>query len=271
MKQVELHHGARTDVGRVREVNEDAYLAAPPVFVVADGLGGHGGGDVASGLVVEEFGRLAEGFDPARGSDQVGRALDACQRRVAEYGAQQRAAGEPGGHAGTTVVAAVVVHESEPEWLLVNVGDSRIYRLHEGRLDQVSVDHSLVQELVDAGTITAEEATRHPERNVVTRALGSPGRVSADYFRLPLAAAERLLLCSDGITGMIGDGAIAAVLVEAEDPRDAADRLVEAALEAGGEDNATAVVIDVVGWVDPTDYDSDRQRSSLEQKLGALP
>lgn len=256
MNQVELHHGARTDVGRVRMVNEDSYLAASPVFVVADGLGGHDGGEVASGIVTEEFGRMAEGFDPARGGELVEAALGTCQRRIAEFGAQQVSAGRARGYAGTTVVAAVVVDEDGPEWLLVNLGDSRIYRMHDGLLEQVSVDHSLVQELVDAGTISAEEAATHPERHVVTRALGGTDSARADYFRVPLAAAERLLLCSDGISGMIDDEAIAEVLRARHDPRDAADRLVEAALAAGGEDNATAVVVDVVGWSDPSDTTS---------------
>ncbi|MEJ7795170.1 MAG: protein phosphatase 2C domain-containing protein [Nocardioides sp.] len=272
MKHVELHHGARTDVGLVREVNEDSYLAMPPVFVVADGMGGHDGGDVASRIVIEEFGRLADdGYDPARGGDLVAVTLRECQRRISEYGAQQIAEQQARGYAGTTVAAALLVDDGGPKWLLVNLGDSRIYRIKDDRLEQVSVDHSVVQELVDAGTITTEDAATHPERHVITRALGGPEFADADYFLLPLNAVERLLLCSDGISGMIDDDAIAAVLVDAEDPRDAADLLVQEALAAGGRDNATAVVIDVVGWADVPDYDSDRQRMSLEQKLGALP
>jgi serine/threonine protein phosphatase PrpC len=272
MKHVELHHGARTDVGLVREVNEDAFLAAPPVFVVADGMGGHDGGDVASRIVVEEFQRLADsGYDPARGAEQAAATLAECQRRISEYGAERVASGRARAHAGTTVVAALLVDDGGPQWLLVNLGDSRIYRLTDDRLEQVSVDHSVVQELVDAGTISSEDAATHPERHVITRALGGPDLAEADYFLLPLPAVERLLLCSDGVSGMIDDDAIAAVLRDADDPRDAADQLVERALAAGGRDNATAVVIDVVGWADVPDYDSDRQRLSLEQKLGALP
>ncbi|MFD1946297.1 PP2C family protein-serine/threonine phosphatase [Nocardioides aestuarii] len=272
MKQVELHHGARTDVGLVREVNEDAFLAAPPVFVVADGMGGHDGGDVASRIVVEEFQRLADaGYDPAHGGDQAAATLAECQRRISDYGAERVASGRARAHAGTTVVAALLVDDGGPQWLLVNLGDSRVYRFSAQRLEQVSVDHSVVQELVDAGTITSEDAAHHPERHVITRALGGPEPAQPDYFLLPLASAERLLLCSDGISGMIRDDEIAAVLATADDPRDAADELVERALAAGGRDNATAVVIDVVGWADAADYDSDRQRLSLEQKLGALP
>src|SRR4051812_37481578 len=274
MRQVELHHGAATDVGRVREVNEDAYLAVPPVYVVADGMGGHAGGDVASAIAVEEFGRMAEaGYDPTRGRDAVAGALDAAQRRILEYADEQERHGiERRRSAGTTVVAALLVEEAGgPAWLLANLGDSRVYRFGDGRLDQVSTDHSLVQELVEAGQITPGQVATHPDRNVITRALGDDVGVQADYFVVPLAEAERIVLCSDGVSGMLDDDTIATILGEAADPRDAADRLVAAAVVAGGEDNATAVVVDVVGIsAEGADeaYDAERQRASLEEKLG---
>ncbi|MEP9363627.1 protein phosphatase 2C domain-containing protein [Nocardioides sp. CN2-186] len=250
MNAVELHHGAHTDVGLVREVNEDAFLAAPPVFVVADGMGGHEGGDVASAIVIEEFGRLAEaGYDPRAGADVVATVLHTCQERIADYAVTQRAHGiDPRRHAGTTAVVALLVEGDDgPQWLLANVGDSRIYRLTDGILEQVSVDHSLVQELVDAGSISADDAAVHPERNVITRALGNAHAVEADYFLLPLPSVQRLLLCTDGISGLIDDDAIAQVLTGVPDAQEAADQLVAAALAAGGTDNATAVVIDVRG------------------------
>ena len=268
MKQVDLHHGSATDVGLVRTVNEDSMLVAPPVFVVADGMGGHSGGDVASRIVVEEFGRLADDYDPQRGTEQVADAFARAQTRIIEYGDAHRAT-QPGWHAGTTaVVAALIEDEGVPSWLLANLGDSRIYRLVGGGLDQVSRDHSVVQELVDAGQITAEEAAVHPERHVITRALGSPAWIRPDFFLVPLGSAERLLLCSDGVSGMIEDSAIEQILGSVTDPRDAADALVRAALEAGGRDNATAVVVDVVGLVPDDSYDADRVRESLESKLG---
>jgi protein phosphatase len=269
--QVELHHGATSDVGLLRESNEDAYLVAPPVFVVADGMGGHENGDVASRIVVEEFARLAEeGYEPTAGAEAVTATLRACQERIADYAASS----EPGPRRtpGTTVVAALLVEDDDvPAWLLANLGDSRIYAVSRGELRQVSVDHSVVQELVDSGEITADQAHDHPERHVITRALGGPRLEPADFFVLPVSEAERLLLCSDGVSGLVDDDRIAAILTESSDPRDAADRLVEAALESGGDDNATAVVVDVVGLVPEQAYDSERQRASLEQKLGALP
>ena len=271
MRQVELHHGAATDVGRVREVNEDAYLAAPPVYVVADGMGGHEGGDVASAIAVEELGRMAEaGYDPGHGREAVAGALEEAQRRILEYADEQTRHGvDRRRSAGTTVVAALLVDEgSGPAWLLANLGDSRVYRFRDGRLDQVSTDHSLVQELVDRGRIAPEEVATHPERNVITRALGDDGGVAADYFVVPLAEAERILLCTDGVSGMLDDPTMATILAAATDPRDAADRLVAAAVVAGGEDNATAIVVDVVGTVADGGYDAERQRASLEEKLG---
>jgi PPM family protein phosphatase len=276
MSKVELHYGAATDVGQVREVNEDSYLAAPPLFVVADGMGGHEGGDVASGIVVEEFARLAdEGYDPRRGTEAVARTLVACHDRITAYAEEQSRHTGRDFQAGTTAVVALLVEDDEgggtPQWLLANLGDSRVYRFLDGELEQVSVDHSLVQELVDDGMITREQMATHPARHVVTRALGGPDHADADYFLLPLPRAERLVLCSDGITEMIDDAEVAAILGEATDPRDAADRLVAEAVRAGGRDNATAIVVDVVGLETESAYDSERQRVSLELKLGALP
>jgi serine/threonine protein phosphatase PrpC len=143
------------------------------------------------------------------------------------------------------VVGLLVEDDEGAKWLLANLGDSRIYRYAAGSLEQVSVDHSVVQELIDAGSITPEEAAVHPARNIITRALGGAEFSDADYFLLPLPAVERLLLCSDGVTGMIDDAQIAEILGREGDAQDAADRLVAAAVEAGGRDNATAVVVDV--------------------------
>ena len=273
VNQVELHYGAATDVGLVRETNEDAYLADPPVFVVADGMGGHDGGDIASRIVVEEFGRLADvGYDPRRGSHVVTATLRACQRRLEEYGDTHR--GSDGGRwqGGTTAVVALLVEEEDgPRWLLANLGDSRVYAFSGGQLVRVSVDHSLVQELVDAGQITEEEAAFHPERHIVTRALGGVDDVDPDFFVLRLADAERILLCSDGVTGMIDDAEIAELLADHPDPRDAADRIVAASLSAGGIDNATAVVVDVVGLHTDRTGDPQHPRESLHEKLGGLP
>lgn len=240
----EVRHAAATDVGLVREVNEDAYLTAPPVFVVADGMGGHAGGDVASAIVVEEFGALAgTSYDDGTVVPAVAGALEASQRRIEEHAAGGVGRAAP----GTTVAGAVLVERGDPAWLVVNLGDSRVYRLHGGELHQVTRDHSLVQDLLDSGEITEEEVADHPERHVITRALGGPGAGEADLFRLGLAEVDRLLLCSDGVSGLVDDTTIRRILTDEPDTAAAARALVAAALEAGGEDNATAVVVDVVG------------------------
>jgi len=271
---VHLHSGAATDVGRVRKINQDAYFASAPVFVVADGMGGHRGGEVASRIVVEEFARLAHhGYDSTRGTEVVNECLAASQRRIREYGAENRGEGEPDWYAGTTVVAALLCEDEEgPKWLLVNLGDSRVYRVHEDTLDQVSVDHSVVQELLDSGEIDAAAAAVHPERHVITRALGGPVLREPDFFLMPLASAARVVLCSDGVSGMIDDAEIEEILGASADPRDAAERIVAAAVDAGGQDNATAVVVDVVGLAESGEaHDARTVPVSLEDKLGALP
>lgn len=252
MERVTLAVGAATDVGRVREVNQDAFFATPPLFVVADGMGGHHGGDVASRIAVEEFERadaaaLTAPTSPV-GSRLITLALESAQVRIAEYAAEQGAVED--WYAGTTAVAGMLVHDQDrAAWLVANLGDSRAYCFAHGRLEQISVDHSLVQEMMAAGRLTPEQATTHPQRNIVTRALGGPGVPEPDFFRLPVASDTRLLLCSDGISGMIDDAAIARVLAEVPDAQHAAERLVADALAAGGLDNATAVVVDALARV----------------------
>jgi protein phosphatase len=237
----QLRFGATTDVGLVREVNEDAHVAAPPVFAVADGMGGHAGGDVASAIVVEELARLADRtFDRAAAEQAVVEALLRSQTRISDYAGGRVGRAAP----GTTVVAAVLVGTS---WLVVNLGDSRAYRLSGDDLVRVSRDHSLVQELLDAGDIGEDEVADHPERHVITRALGGPGLAQPDLFWVDVTDADRLLLCTDGITGLVDDAHVRRLLLAETDPEAASAALVATALDAGGEDNATALVVDVVG------------------------
>lgn len=246
-----LEAGATTHVGLVRAANEDAMLAADGLFLVADGMGGHLGGAVASALVVEAF--EATPFvdpDPHQGMDLMSTALTQAHQRIRAWGEAHRTPGAR--YAGTTVSAALAVEEAgDWRWLVANLGDSRVYRFSAAAgLDQVSIDHSVVQQLIDAGRITPQEAETHAERHVITRALGSPEGVHPDFFVVPLIVGERLLVCTDGINSMIGDRVIEQLLRAARPARDTSEALVAAALAAGGRDNATAVVVDVVGWVD---------------------
>ena len=247
---IELDHAVATHVGRVRTVQEDSYVVAPPVFAVADGMGGHAGGDVASRIAAEEIARLGgRRFTPATARDAVLAALVRAQARLRAY-AELQPDDSRVWYAGTTVVVAVLVEAgSGPRWVLAHVGDSRAYAVGPTGAVQVTRDHSVVQELVDTGQITAEEATVHAERHVITRALSSAGLPEPDFAEIDVDLAPRLMLCTDGVSGLVDEVSLASVLTAAQPPQEAADALVEAALSAGGTDNATAVVVDVVGWV----------------------
>lgn len=238
---VSVAWGSGTDVGRARSVNEDAVIAAPPVFIVADGMGGHDAGDVASALVVERFRRLGGG-EPAT-SQQVSEMIGSVNEEIFDAGSTS----DGDRSMGTTAVGLVLVQNGDAaEWMLFNVGDSRAYRIIDGRLELLSVDHSYVQELVSAGQITAEDARSHPQRNVVTRALGVDRAVQADLWVRPPESGERFLLCSDGLSSEVGDDEIARQLGVPGDPDVVASSLVGAALNAGGRDNVTVLVIDVI-------------------------
>ena len=233
-----LTYGYGTDRGLRRELNEDSYIAADPVFAVADGMGGHEAGEIASGLCVRA---LAEIPQVTTGERNITAPL--LQQYLVRADASIREA--TGARAGTTLTGAVVVEQmGMPYWLVLNIGDSRTYRLSQGRFEQISVDHSEVQELVDAGEITAQEATVHPRRHVVTRALGTGDETEADYWLLPIEEGDRVLVCSDGLTGELSDEDILRILSTVAAPQDAVDALIQAALRSGGRDNVTAIVVD---------------------------
>jgi len=234
---VQTSWGSATDRGRVRRLNEDALLAQPPVFLVADGMGGHAAGDVASRVAVAEFATLA-GRDAVTHDD-----VQDCFLRAARGVREAVGAGRTG---GTTVAGVVPTgSDGEPYWLVFNVGDSRVYRLADGALEQVSVDHSIVQELIDTGRLRPQDAEAHPDRHVITRAVGTGAVPNPDYWLLPAGPADRVLICSDGLTQELDDDAIRFLLMDQPDPQAAAEILVQAAVEAGGRDNVSVVVVDV--------------------------
>jgi protein phosphatase len=219
-------------------MNEDSFIAADPVFAVADGMGGHEAGEIASGICVRTLSEIPQ---LATGERNATAAV------VQQYllGADAGIREATGSRAGTTLSGVVVVEQSGiPYWLVLNIGDSRTYRLSQGKLSQVSVDHSEVQELVDAGEITAAEAAVHPRRHVVTRALGTGDETEADYWLLPVEEGDRILVCSDGLNGELDDEQIARILVSEPDPQAAVDELIQAALRSGGRDNVTCIVVD---------------------------
>jgi serine/threonine protein phosphatase PrpC len=231
--------GAATDVGLRRAHNEDSLVAMPPIFAVADGMGGHSAGDIASAAVVS---RLAEAMNSTFTE------VDAIESGLREAtGDISLAADEKRLGVGTTVTgAALTLHAGKPYWTVFNVGDSRVYMFEGNQLTQVSVDHSVVQELVDAGAISAKDAETHPDSNVITRAVGFNVDAFPDYWMLPLRKGLRLLLCSDGLTKEVDDERIHLHLAAHLSPSETAQALVDAALAAGGRDNITTIVVDIV-------------------------
>ncbi|MGO2112095.1 MAG: PP2C family protein-serine/threonine phosphatase [Pseudoclavibacter sp.] len=250
-EQVTVHVSASSDVGSVRQVNEDSFFANAPVFLVADGMGGHSYGDRASQTVAAEFNEnyQAGGFEPTTPHEVlevIDRSNAGVQNLVSE-------ADGPGAVAGTTLsgVALVEAEEMGPQglhWMIFNIGDSRVYGWNGRSLVQITVDHSAVQEMVSMGLITADEALVHPDRNVITRAVGSEPTVEADIWLMPTRGHQVFLVCSDGLTKELDDAQISElILAYGSDPEPGlslAEHLVQNAVERGGRDNVTVVVVE---------------------------
>ena len=274
----ELNWGSATDPGRIRAQNEDNLLAVDGVFVVADGMGGHEAGEVASEIAVQ---RIRDDLASSAENHTLPEAKAVVEAISSANGDIFRAAIANPGQAGmgTTVTAIAVIGDhmagrgepnldvnddpgeitpvvtAEPTEALVlaNVGDSRTYLIRHDRLRRVTVDHSYVQELVSTGHISEAEARSHPRRNIITRALGIEPDVKVDWWTLPLIKGDRFLLCSDGLVDEVDDDAIKLTLTELTDPQLAAERLVEQANEAGGRDNISVIVVDVLDGDEPPD------------------
>lgn len=250
--------GSATDRGAVRAVNEDAVLTYPPLFMVADGMGGHDAGDLAARIAVESFAQLAG--QQVVNTDQIKEAFARASARIRNEFTQ--------GRQGGTTVAGVALsgHDETFFWLVFNIGDSRVYRWTAATgLEQISVDHSVVQELVDRGALTREEADRHPERHVLTRALGTRTGPEADYWMLPAVKGDRILVCTDGLTRELSHEQIATLLGNEPQPQAAATQLVNEAVGRGARDNVTVVVVDLmtVGF--------DAEHSTKERTAGGRP
>jgi protein phosphatase len=236
MPPVELTWGAATAVGQ-REDNQDRYLAAPPVFAVADGMGGHVGGAAAAEAVVEAL-RSLTGSETTT-VETIRRALQRADDEIRAF------EGPDKGGAGTTVAGVALVDEGDgPQWAGFHVGDSRVYRWYEGQLELVTKDHSVVQELIDAGYISDESAATHPQRHIITRALGVGPRPEADVVLLPVVPGERFLACSDGLTGELDDARIAELMSATGEPQTLAEALVAEAVDVGARDNTTVTLVE---------------------------
>ena len=232
--------GSRTDIGCVRDHNEDSLVVAPPLFAVCDGMGGHAAGEVASEIAVDVIASRAPAHPDA---EALGQAVE--EANLAIIRAAREGAGREG--MGTTCTAALLENE---RLVIAQVGDSRAYLLHNGRLQQLTRDHSLMTDLIEAGKITPEEARVHPQRSVITRALGSDPRTVPDLFEINVETGDRLLLCSDGLSGMVEDADIESIMARTADPQRCAALLVNEAIANGGYDNVTVVVADVTGFAE---------------------
>ena len=225
--------GSRTDVGCVREHNEDSLAVAPPLYVVCDGMGGHAAGEVASEIAVDVICDRAPAHPDA---SALGQAVEEANLAII------RAAREGVGRAGMGCTCTAAMLEKD-KLVIAQVGDSRAYLLHKGQMQQLTRDHSLVADLIEAGQITEAEARVHPQRSVITRALGSDPRTQPDLFELTAEAGDRLLLCSDGLSTMLEDDQIAKILASHSEPQRCAAQLVNEAVGRGGYDNVTVIAV----------------------------
>ncbi len=251
---------ALTDPGRKRRRNEDAYVCEPPLFAVADGMGGAQAGEIASRLAAASVRRLERGAGSGR--DRVVAVIEEANRSVFERAAQDESASGM----GTTLTVALLEHE---EVWIGHVGDSRAYLLRDGTLRQLTDDHSLVAELVRSGRLTPEEAEVHPQRSVITRALGTEAAVEVDAFSVPVLPGDLFLLCSDGLTTMVDDDAIRALIEEHRPDLDGAARaLVQEANRRGGEDNITVVLFELAGLEDTLELPGVALASDSDEREG---
>jgi protein phosphatase len=235
--------GSATHVGMLRQQNEDSFVAQDGLFVVADGMGGHNAGEVASALAIDAMKQAAlQGFASQEAVVAAVNTANAAIHTASGGQSDQRGMG--------TTLAAVIplaASDGEPQRMVVaNVGDSRVYLWRAGELKQVSIDHSYVQELLSEGLVSAEEARVHPRRNIVTRALGIEGDVTADAWVMPMVLGDRYVVCSDGLVDEVEDAEIGGIVAESLPPSVIAERLVDTANQHGGRDNITVVVVDVV-------------------------
>lgn len=237
--EVQLSWAAVTHTGRRRDINQDALLAEYPLFIVADGMGGHLGGEIASASTISRLDVLAK--DGKVSTKLIERALGRAVKDIVAHPAST----DKG--TGTTVTGVFLdAGRSEPTWVTLNIGDSRVYLFRDDILVQVTTDHSIVQELVSSGRLSPEEAENHPYGNVITRAVGpSELHLNPDYVRLDVLDGDRFVICSDGLTKELTDYGIRHFLIENPEPAAAVEAMLEASLENGGRDNISIIVLDV--------------------------
>lgn len=257
--EITLTWAGATDTGRRRDNNQDAFLAEFPLFVVADGMGGHAGGEIASKSTIDRLKIVAE--SGAVTTDAIEGALE---HAVADIASHPETTDEGTGTTLTGVFFDII--DGEPRWVSLNIGDSRVYLLREQRLVQVTTDHSVVQELITSGRLSPEEAESHPYSNVITRAVGASELLPPDYLGIEVQDADRFVICSDGLTKELTDYGIQHFLREHDDPGAAVDAMLAAALENGGRDNVTLIVVKI----ERTGHDAGAEADADTAKINTI-
>ena len=249
-----LSWASATDVGHRRQANEDSYVAASPLFAVADGMGGHSAGDLASAAVVKRLAEVLEAdfLEP----HEIELALERATADITSI------AGDSELGVGTTVTgAALTLQDNDAYFAVFNIGDSRVYKFESNELSQVTTDHSVVQELVESGALTRDEAENHPDSNIITRAVGFNAHPFPDVWMVPVRKGLRLLICSDGLTKEVSDDRLRLHMGAGLSTQETASALIDAALAAGGRDNVTAIVVDILDAPDVVDLEDTAPRS----------
>ncbi|MPZ71370.1 MAG: Stp1/IreP family PP2C-type Ser/Thr phosphatase, partial [Actinobacteria bacterium] len=256
--------GVKTDVGRVRDGNEDSYIVLEPLYGIADGMGGHAAGEVASSTAVDALSEGIGRVDP-KDPETLATLIKDANRTIFE-----KATRDDSLHGMGTTCTIVLIDGERGH--LAHVGDSRAYMLRGDSLTRLSEDHTLVGRMVKEGQLTEDEASRHPQRNMITRSLGIDPEVRVDLRSFEVRDGDRLMLCSDGLTSMVDEPTIERLLHDTADPQRTADQLVDLANEAGGDDNITVVVLDLHGSGDaPPPPPTDDQGAVATSLTGAVP
>lgn len=251
-RELTVEWAGATDLGLRRENNQDAFFARFPLFVVADGMGGHAGGEIASQAAVAELRALAESGEVSAGA--IEQAIERATTQIVEH----PDATDEG--TGTTLTGLFLAESGDqPRWMTLNIGDSRVYLVREEGIAQITRDHSVVQEMVDSGRLRPDEAEGHPYSNVITRAVGASEVTTPDYVSLPVRHGDTFVICSDGLTKELTDYGILHFVTSSPDAESAVSGMLEAALGNGGRDNVTLIVVRVVVPGEPlsTETESD--------------
>lgn len=242
-----MKFAVKTDIGQKRERNEDSYNIivnksdTPVSFIIADGMGGHNSGEIASRLAVDFVSNyITSNPDEFSVESEISGKISALITKANDFIIENAKRNEENTGMGTTLIVAIVLNNKV---YIGNVGDSRAYLIRNDTIEQITIDHSYIEELLKSGSITKEEAINHPQKNLITRALGSSEDMKADTFSVELQKKDSFLFCTDGLTNMLNDEEILKIITETKEPEQVCQKLIEGSIANGGEDNITVIII----------------------------